>query len=230
VSAKLKTDDQGKTLSELGDEEVVERVRAGETALFALIMRRYNQRLYRIARSILSDENEAEDVMQDAFVRAYTHLSQFNAQAKFSTWLSKIAAYEALKRARHRRRFVEMDAMYEDGSGRLVDSKSPPPDQLALTRALGIALEAAIERLPQNYSSVFVLREVEGMSTAETADCLGISHEAVKVRLHRARSMLRQDILQHTGAATSAAFQFAGSRCDRMVSLVLDRISTKPVM
>jgi RNA polymerase sigma-70 factor, ECF subfamily len=212
--------------SAISDEEIVERVKTGETALFAVLMRRYNRRLYRVARAILGDESEAEDVMQDAFVRSYTHLYQFDGRAKFSTWLTKIAVYEAGKRARDRRRFVEVDAMKESGEdAMLVDSQTPSPDQELLTRALGMALEAAIERLPETYSSVFMLREVEGLSTAETADCLGISDDAVKVRLHRARGLLRKDILLHTGAATTSAFQFAGIRCDRVVEAVLQQIA-----
>jgi RNA polymerase sigma-70 factor (ECF subfamily) len=210
----------------ISDEEIVGRVRAGETALFAVIMRRYNRRLYRVARAILGDDSEAEDVMQDAFVRSYMHLAQFDGRAKFSTWLTKIAVYEAGRRARDRRRFVEVDAMKEPGSdARLLDSQKPLQDQELLTRALGVALEAAIERLPDTYSSVFMLREVEGLSTAETAECLGLTDETVKVRLHRARGLLRKDILLHTGAATATAFQFAGMRCDRVVEAVLEQIA-----
>ncbi|HJQ68370.1 MAG TPA: RNA polymerase sigma factor [Blastocatellia bacterium] len=207
------------------DEEVIKRVKAGETALFEVIMRRYNQRLYRVVRSILCDDGEAEDVTQDAYVRSYTHLDQFDGRAKFSTWLTKIAVNEALARLRNRQRLVDIDAAsisMEDGMN--LESKSPSPEQEVLTHTIRIVLEAAVDKLPENYRSVFMLRDVEGMSTAETADCLDLSEESIKVRLHRARSLLRKHIYAQTGAATTAAFQFMGARCDCMVSAVLERI------
>lgn len=213
--------------SAMTDEEVVERVKAGETALFEVIMRRYNQRLYRVTRSILGNDGEAEDVTQDAYVRSYMHLDQFDGRAKFSTWLTKIGVHEALARLRHRRRLVEIDAASESMEDRMkLESRAPSPEQEVLTHTMKIVLEAAIDRLPETYRSVFMLREVEGMSTAETAECLDLSEESVKVRLHRARSMMRKDIYAQTGAATVAAFQFMGARCDRMVSAVLERIGS----
>ena len=215
--------------SALTDEEVVERVRAGETALFEILMRRYNQRLYRVTRSILGNDTEAEDVTQDAYVRSYMHLDQFDGRAKFSTWLTKIAVHEALARARNRKKIVEIDAAsgsMEDGMN--LESKAPSPEQEVLTHTMRIVLETAVDRLPESYRSVFMLREVEEMSTAETAGCLDLSEEAVKVRLHRARSLLRKDIYAQTGAATASAFQFMGARCDRMVATVLERIQSLP--
>ena len=209
------------------DEEVVGRVRAGETALFEVIMRRYNQRLFRVALSILGNDDEAEDVTQDAYVRSYMHLDQFEGRAKFSTWLTKIAVHEALARLRARQRIVEIDAMsgaVEDSM--VLESKSPSPEQEVMTQTIKIVLESAIEKLPETYRSVFMMREVEGMSTAETAECLDLSEESVKVRLHRARSMLRKHIYAQTGAATVGAFQFLGARCDRMVASVLERIQS----
>jgi RNA polymerase sigma-70 factor (ECF subfamily) len=227
MSASQRIDAIALARSPMPDEEVVARVRAGETAFFEVLMRRYNQRLYRVARSIMGDDSEAEDVMQDAFVRSYIHLEQFGGKSRFSTWLTKIAVHEALKRSRERRRFVEVDGIQGSNEGSVLPaSTTPSPDQEVLTRALGAALEAAIDRLPQSYSSVFMLREVEGLSTADTAECLGVSDETVKVRLHRARAMLRKDIFLQTGAATSAAFQFAGQRCDGMVARVLSLIAT----
>jgi RNA polymerase sigma-70 factor (ECF subfamily) len=209
----------------LTDEEVVERVKAGETALFEILMRRYNQRLYRVTRAILGNDGEAEDVTQDAYVRSYMHLDQFDGRARFSTWLTKIAVHEALARARNRRRLVEIDAAPASTEGGMnLESKTPSPEQEVLTNTMRIVLEAAVDRLPETYRSVFMLREVEEMSTAETAECLDLSEEAVKVRLHRARSLLRKDIYAQTGAATAGAFQFMGARCDRMVAAVFERI------
>ena len=216
------------TASVLTDEEIVERVRAGDTASFELIMRRYNQRLYRVCRSILGDDDEAEDVTQDAYVRAYLHLEQFDGRARFSTWLTKIAVHEALSRRRKRQRLVEIDAASDFTENRMdLKSRAPSPEQDVLTQTMKIVLEAAVERLPQSYRSVFMMRDVEGMSTAETADCLNLSEEAVKVRLHRARALLRKDITAHTGAATADAFQFMGVRGDRLVAAVLERIQPR---
>jgi RNA polymerase sigma-70 factor (ECF subfamily) len=213
--------------SAMTDEEVVERVRTGETALFEVLMRRYNQRLYRVTRSILGNDGEAEDVTQEAYVRSYLHLDQFDGRARFSTWLTKIAVHEALSRLRKRHVMVELDA--DTGSieeGMKLESKTPSPEQELLTNTMKIVLEAAVDRLPETYRSVFMLREVEEMSTAETAECLDISEDAVKVRLHRARALLRKHIYAQTGAATAGAFQFLGARCDRMVAAVLERIQS----
>jgi RNA polymerase sigma-70 factor, ECF subfamily len=211
--------------SPLTDEEVVERVLAGETALFEVLMRRHNQRLYRAARSILSDEGEAEDVMQDAYVRSFQHLDQFDGRAKFSTWLTRIAVNEALARLRKRQRLIDIDSASRSMENSMrVESKTPSPEQEVLTHTMKAVLEAAIDRLPETYRSVFMLREVEEMSTGETADCLDLSEESVKVRLHRARALLRKEIYAQTGAATSSAFQFGQARCDRIVSAVFERI------
>jgi len=210
---------------EISDEEVVERILGGESALFEVLMRRYNQRLYRVARSILGNDAEAEDVTQEAYVRSYMHLDQFAGRAKFSTWLTKIAVHEALARLRNRQRLVELDAVPESKEdGMNLESKTPSPEQQMLTRTVRIMLETAVDSLPDTYRSVFMLRELEGMSTAETAECLDLTEEAVKVRLHRARALMRKRIYAETGAATAEAFQFLGARCDRMVSAVLERI------
>jgi RNA polymerase sigma-70 factor (ECF subfamily) len=209
------------------DEEVIERVRAGETALFEVIMRRYNQRLFRVSRSILGNDAEAEDVTQDAYVRSYMHLDQFDGRARFSTWLTRIAVHEALARARKRQRIVEIDAASESMESHMkMESKAPSPEQEVLAQTMRIVLERAVDRLPETYRSVFMLRQVEGMTTAETAECLDLSEETVKVRLHRARSLLRKEIYAQTGAATVSAFQFMGARCDRMVSAVMERIES----
>ena len=215
--------------SAMTDEEVIGRVRSGDTALFEVIMRRYNRRLYRVTRSILGNDGEAEDVTQDAYVRSYIHLEQFDGRARFSTWLTKIAVHEALARLRKRQRLVEIDAASEAMESRMnLESRVPSPEQEVLTHTMKLVLEGAVDRLPETYRSVFMLREVEGMSTAETAECLDVSEEAVKVRLHRARAQLRKHIYEQTGAATAEAFQFLGARCDRLVSAVLERIRAVP--
>lgn len=205
----------------ISDEEIVRRVCGGEIDFFEVLMRRYNQRLYRTARAITGDAAEAEDVMQDAYVRAFTHLKQFEGRAKFSTWLTRIAANEAAARVRRNRRFMEIDAEKNEAD---MISTMPDAEQNLLKQTVGKMLEAAIDQLPPNYRSVFMLRAVEGMTALETAESLDISDETVRVRLHRARAFLRKAIYAQTGAATAEAFRFAGSRCDGIVMKVFERL------
>jgi RNA polymerase sigma-70 factor (ECF subfamily) len=171
-------------------------VRTGETALFEVVMRRYNQRLYRVARAILRNDAEAEDVMQQAYVNAYRHLDQFQGLARFSTWLTRIAVHEALARSRRRGRFDEQEAV-DDWDGDAMDalkSPGPDPEHQAFAGELRTLIESAIEALPEHYRAVFVMRAVEGMSTAESADCLDITEETAKTRLHRARMLSRRPV------------------------------------
>ena len=210
----------------LSDEQVVDRVREGETGLYELLMRRYNQRVYRVIRSVLTDDTEAEDVLQDAWVRAYEHLGQFGGRASFSTWVTKIGLYEALARARRSRRWTRL----ENDEGEIMPeaerqpSRMQTPEEQAMRSQLGRMLQAAVDALPESYRSVFVMREVERLSTAETAECLGLSEEAVKTRLHRSRALLRRDLEQRAGTAVAEAYAFMGERCDRTVARVLMRI------
>ena len=214
-------------MDDLEDAELVERIRTGETALYDTLMRRYHQRLYRIARVILRNPEEAEDVVQEAYVRAYTHLDQFAGAAKFSTWLTKIAVHEALARLRKRSRIVGADPVKgaEKSSGmESLESSIPNPEVQAFEKQTLEMLEAAIEAMPDNLRSVFVMREMEEMSTAETAECLGLSDAAVKIRLHRARKLLRRDLYLRVGALSSQAFRFLGEHCDRVTHAAMDRI------
>src|SRR5215471_8555694 len=212
----------------LSDEEVVRRVLDGETALFELIMRRYNQRLYRVARAILRDEAEAEDVMQDAYVRAYEHLGQFAGRSQFATWLTRIAIHEALARAQRRKRTDQLGSSRssEAGVDREVDvaaSALNPEEQLSVSE-LGWALEDAILSIPEQYRLVLMMRDVEQLSTIETAAALDLSEENVKVRLHRARAMVRKNLFARAGAEAPRAFGFMGERCDRVVANVMRKI------
>src|SRR5579864_1275284 len=205
------------------DEHVVSRVLAGDSALYELLMRRYNQRLYRVARAILRNDAEAEDVMQDAYVRAYQHLADFEGRAKFSTWLTRIAVNEALARSRGHSRFQSLDNSEESKGGVMgsLASAGRNPEESAYDRELGGVLEQAILKLPEDHRLVFMLRDVEGMSTDETAECLNLSPENVKVRLHRARAGLRKDLYARAGATTVQSFQLHATRCDRVVKNVL---------
>jgi RNA polymerase sigma-70 factor (ECF subfamily) len=214
--------------SELQDEEVVARVLAGETALFEILMRRYNQRVYRVSRAILRDDGEAEDVMQDAYVRAYEHLGQFAGRAAFSTWLTRIAIHEALARKRRRGRMEELDALPANGdSMSILKSSAPTPEAGTAQSEARQLLEEAIEHLPENYRTVVVLREVEEMSVAETAQSLGVTDAVVKTRLHRAHAMLRKELYARAKGRTADLYQFHAVRCDRVVKAVFERINAK---
>jgi RNA polymerase sigma-70 factor (ECF subfamily) len=210
----------------LSDEEVVVRVLAGETAMFEIVMRRYNQLLYRVARAILHNDGEAEDVMQDAYVRAYEHLGQFAGKAKFSTWLTRIAVHEALARQHRGYRFQELEPMSE-GNGDPMDrlaSLEPNPEQQASNAEIRSLLEEAIENLPDAYRIIFMLRHVEEVSTTDAANILEITEENVKVRLHRARALLREGLYARAGIERKEAFNFHAVRCDRIVKNVFERI------
>jgi RNA polymerase sigma-70 factor (ECF subfamily) len=214
---------------DLSDEEVVRRVRAGETALFEVLMRRYNQRIFRVARSILREDSEAEDVMQQAYVNAYLCLDQFEGRARFSTWLTRIAVHEASARAKRRRRLCGLDeaqwlAASYDASGPAGRPPGLDPEQEVLMGEVRRALEAAIETLPEAHRCVFVLREVEGLSTLETADCLGVSPDLVKTRMHRARRRLQAELLKCAELTAPQLFSFHLSRCDRVVAGVFRRL------
>jgi len=206
------------------DEEVVERVKGGDTALYEILMRRYNQRLYRVTVGILRDGAEAEDVMQDAYVRAYEHLEQFEGRAPFASWLTRIAVHEALARIRQRGHYEPLDET-EDGeiSMRMIDT-TPDPEQNASRSETSELLEAAVLGLPEPYRIVVMLRDVEEMSTKDAAEALELTEENVKVRLHRGHTMMRSWLLARVGSGGKNAFLFMGERCDRVVQEVMARL------
>jgi RNA polymerase sigma-70 factor (ECF subfamily) len=211
---------------QLTDSEVVARVVAGDTALFEILMRRYNPGVYRAVRAILGNDEECEDVMQQAYLNAFTHLRQFEQRAKFSTWLIRIAANEALARRRKRQRGTFAIAREEGDDVMLsIESDVPDPEQQALASQMRDVLEAELSALPSAYRSVLVMREVEGLSTAETAECLGVSEDVVKTRLHRARGMVKSALERRAGATLSAVYPFGNARCDRLVAAVMARIA-----
>ena len=209
----------------LSDEEIVAGVLDGHTALFEILMRRHNERLYRAARAILRDDSEAEDVMQQAYVNAYAHLRQFHGRAQFSTWLTRIAVNEALARARRNRNYecVDEDTLNVES---FMDRVEPSnPERQAAAGELRMVLEQAIDQLADGAREVFMLREVEGMSTAEVAAALDVSDDVVKTRLSRARAAIRRDLMARTGSSAPDVFRFYKPRCDRVVAHVLARIA-----
>jgi RNA polymerase sigma-70 factor, ECF subfamily len=210
------------------DEELARRVSEGETALFEVLMRRHNARVYRAVRALLTDEDEVEDVMQQAYVLAFTHLAQFEGSAKFSTWLIRIAVNEALLHLRKQSRWVSIDGGAGEDSERgmkLVERKTPDPERRALDRELVRLLEVAIDALPPLYRTVLVLREVDGLSTGETAEVLSVSEEVVRTRLHRARALVREALDTRLGGQLEEVFSFHASRCDRVVAAVMAHIT-----
>ena len=219
---------QVERLMNLPDEELVSRVLAGETALYEVIMRRHNQLLYRVIRSILPNDGEAEDVMQDAYVRAYEHLSQFAGRSQFRTWLTRIAVHEALARIRRNLRFSS-PALGENLKGDAMDffpASGRTPEQQVADSELRQTLEQAISDLPESYRCVFMLRDVEEMSIEEVARILDLSHGTIKVRLHRARRALRKIVYERAGNQLAGAFPFPAVRCDRVVAGVFQRMNT----
>src|SRR5499427_1847802 len=210
----------------LSDSDIVRRVRAGERALFEVLMRRHNQRVYRTARAVVKDEAEVEDIMQQAYINAFTHLHQFEDRSEFSTWLTRIVLNEAFARRQKRQRASIATRAGDEGGALMenIQSSRPDPERQAYAEELRRVLEHAVDELPDNYRAVFMLRDVEGLSTSETGAGLGIGDEAVKTRLHRARAMIRRSVSARVGGLTGSMFQFQAPRCDRVVAAVLESI------
>jgi RNA polymerase sigma-70 factor, ECF subfamily len=222
-------------LDTLDDTALVERARNQDGAAVRLIMQRHNRRLYRVARSVLNDDTEAEDVVQEAYVRAFTHLDGFRGEAQLSTWLTRIALNEALGRLRRRRLLVDLkdiDAITDQGEARVIYLPSArqdsDPEAAAARAEVRRLLERAVDQLPDPFRVVFVLRDIEEMSTEETAAHLGLRPETVKTRLHRARRLLRQSLDRTLSSAVSDVFPCAGARCARITEAVLTRLGIEP--
>jgi RNA polymerase sigma-70 factor (ECF subfamily) len=222
------------SLERLDDIALAEHARLHEGAAFRLIMQRYNRRLYRVARGILGDDAEAEDVVQEVYVRAFTHLKDFRGEARLLTWLTRIAINEALCRLRHRRPSVDLkhiDAIDEQGEARVIvlpfARQDANPEAAAARAEIRHLLEQALDQLPEPFRVVFILRDMEEMSIEETALQLGLRPETVKTRLHRARRLLRQSLDKTLSNALLDAFPFAGARCARITQAVLDRLGVR---
>ena len=216
----------------LSDSELARRVGAGDPVAFTVLMRKYNQALYRAARSILKDDAEAEDAVQEAYMQAYRSIGGFRGDARLSTWLMRIAVNEAIARTRKRTRRAEVIRLEGDlrpdseAPEATMDQATPEqPDQGAQRAQTRRLLEKRIDALPDAFRAVFVLRALEEMSVEETAVALGIPEATVRSRFFRARSLLREALAREIDTALENAFSFAGERCDRIVAGVLARLN-----
>lgn len=219
------------SLSEPSDEAVVARIRGGEPRAYEILMRRHNRRLFRVTRSILRDADAAQDAMQEAWLRAYTHLDRYRAPGNFAAWITRIAVNEALMKKRKDHRYAPPAATPETGGeDDTADTTALAitPEDLAAGQEVRRLIEAAVDRLPDAFRTVFVLRAIERLSVEETADCLAIPVPTVKTRFHRARGLMQEALYRHVQAAGLHAFDFAGARCDRMVTTVMDRLGLGP--
>lgn len=215
----------------LDETELVQLAREGEAAAFRAIMQRSNRRLYRIARAVMNDDSEAEDVVQESYVRGLTALASFRGDSSLTTWLSRIVLNEAMGRLRRRRPTVDVDAL-EDRQARQGDiipfpltSREPDPERAIAQRQIKALLESAIDELPDSFRTVLIARAVEGMSIEETAELFDLKPETVKTRLHRARQLLRDALEKQIGPVLTDAFPFDGRRCERMTQAVLVRLA-----
>lgn len=216
------------TGEQLSDAEVVGRVVDGDTALFEILMRRYNQRIYRAVRAVLKSDDEVEDVMQQAYLNAFAHLGQFADRAQFSTWLIRIAVNEAIARLRKRQNAAWTWGGGDEMAALQVETTTPDPEAQASTAQMREAVESELAALSPIHRTVLVLRDVEGLTTAEAAECLGVSEDAVKTRLSRARAMLRDGLARRAGLTLGTIYPFGNSRCDRVVEAVMAQLPVRP--
>ena len=211
------------------DVELVRRARDRDEAAIRLILQANNRRLYRLARGILRNDSEAEDVVQETYVRAFTHLEDFRGDSSLATWLGRIAINEALGRLRRLRSTVEWTSL---PPGTLeaqiiqfpLSAASQDPEKSMAQREIQDVVEHAIDELPEAFRIVFITRAIEGMNVEETAEILELKPETVKTRLHRARTMLRENVERKIGPLVMEAFPFAGKRCERLTEAVLKRL------
>ncbi len=208
-------------LERLQDDDLVGRIRSGDARAMEALMRRHNRVLFRTARAILRDDAEAEDAVQEAYMSAYRALPSFRGESKLSTWLVRIVANEALMRRRRTARSAEVIPMESTEHSEPQTTDDAGPEQETLRGQMRQILEARIDRLPDDYRAVFVLRALEELTVEETAAALGITEPTVRTRYFRARSLLRESLARDIDLTLEDAFGFAGARCDRIVAEVL---------
>lgn len=218
---------QAEADAKLSDRDLVARVREGDIAAFELIMRRHNRRMYRIARSVLRNEADAEDAVQDAYIRAYERLADFRGPDGFASWLGRIAFTVALDRIRRRGNVVALDDVQTQRHAQMpLATQMPGPERLAASSDLRALIERAVDALPDEFRAVFVLRAVEGLPAADIASQLAIAEDTVRSRYSRARKRIRASLGDSLEALMPDMYPFAGRRCDRIVQAVLDHIGT----
>jgi RNA polymerase sigma factor (sigma-70 family) len=206
---------------EIKDSKIIEDILKGDKQKYALLMRKYNQRLYRIGKGYLKDEAEIEDVMQEAYIKGYQSLSKFENRSEFATWITRILINECLQRLKKKTRATLIDNNEENNEIMNLTDKTNPEKE-SLNKELKRHLEETIAQLPEKYRSIFIMREIEKMSIAETCDALDITESNVKIRLTRAKEMLRNSLM--TTYPTGALYEFNLVRCDRIAANVLSRI------
>ena len=223
-----------RNLEALQDADLVRMAVQRDEGAFRVIMQRHNRRLYRSARSIVRDDNEAEDIVQEAYVNAFSNLASFRGDSSLATWLTRIALNEALARVRRRRPTVELTALdaAERDKAQIIPfplmAMNTDPERTAAQREIRHLIERAIDALPEPYRIVFVMREIEDMSVEEAADFLGLRQATVKTRLHRARRLLRKALDTQLATTLTEAFPFGGMRCARMTDVILQRLGVSP--
>ena len=221
-------------LDALQDADLVRMAIQRDEGAFRIIMQRHNRRLYRCARSIVRDDNEAEDIVQEAYVNAFSNLASFRGDSSLATWLTRITLNEALARVRRRRPTVELAALdtVERDKAQIIPfplmAMNTDPERTVAQREIGRLLERAIDDLPEPYRIVFVMREIENVSVEEAADFLGLRQATVKTRLHRARQLLRKALDTQLSSTLTEAFPFGGMRCARMTEVILQRLGVSP--
>ncbi|MEY9325465.1 RNA polymerase sigma factor [Sinorhizobium fredii] len=202
---------------------------APDLDVFRAIMQAHNRKLYRIARSIVRNNSDAEDVLQEAYVRAFTHFADFRGDATLTTWLARIVINEALGRLRKSRRQRKLAETHQaEIIAFPLNSNSSDPEKTMAQRQILDLIERLTDHLPDAYRTVFVLRVIEGLNNEETATLLGLKPETVRTRLHRARHLLKEQLEKQIGPVLLDAFPFAGKRCERLTEAVLARISRDP--
>lgn len=208
------------------DELIVEEVKKGESDVFAVLVKRYNQRLFRIIRSYVSEDQDVKDVMQTTYLKAYDKLDQFRGDAQFSTWLIRIGINEALKFLNQEKKRTNLHAVtdYPDND-QIYKSDNLTPEKSTISNDMSDHIEKAVNKLPEPYRKVFIMREIEQMSTKETADCLDITNVNVKVRLYRAKKKLKETLLAM--AENADIYRFRGNQCEAMTESVMNLIHQK---
>ncbi|KRB24290.1 RNA polymerase subunit sigma [Mesorhizobium sp. Root695] len=206
------------------DTQLVRRALARDGDAFRTIIKTHNQRLYRIARGVVRNDSEAEDIVQEAYVKAFAHLDAFRGDSSLATWLSRIVINEALGRLRKSRRTVALPENPQAEIIRFPLNPSDDPERTMAQRQILQLVERATDSLPDVYRTVFVARVIEGLSIEETADLLGVRPQTVKTRLHRARALVRKALDDQIGPVLLDAFPFAGRRCERLTSAVMRRL------